>query len=279
MLPPERADLRSPEDPDNRTCDHLADRINVLGVGVSVLNLRSAADIVLEAIRERREGYICVTGVHGVVEAQNEEAFRRTLNQSLLCTPDGMPLVWIGRHYYRKKEMGRVYGPDLMWAIFEATEGTGATHFFYGGKEGVADLLKAKLQKRFPKSRIVGTYCPPFRPLNDEEERDFIGQVSLQRPDIIWVGLSTPKQERFMAEYLGKVDTKIMLGVGAAFDIHAGLVKKAPDWIQGIGMEWLYRLSQEPKRLWPRYRRIIPRFIILSGRQFIMGTRRAPDAK
>lgn len=227
-------------------------RFHVLGVALHAMNLSIATATVLAALRERRKGYVCVTGVHGVSEAQEDAAFRRILNAAFLNTTDGMPLVWLGRRALGP-EVERVYGPDLMLEIFRATQATGHRHFLYGGAPGVAAELKTKLEARFPGVVIAGTHCPPFRALNAAEEAALIAQVRAARPDIIWVGLSTPKQERFMAEYLPKLDTTLMFGVGAAFDFHAGRVPQAPRWMQRAGLEWFYRMCREPRRLARRY--------------------------
>ena len=227
-------------------------RFNVLGVSVSAMDLRIATDAILEAARARRKGYICVTGVHGITEAQNDAEFRRILNGSFLNTTDGMPLVWLGRHHV-KPEVQRVYGPDLMNEIFAATQTVNFKHFLYGGAPGVAEELKAKLEARFPGVQIAGTRTPPFRPLNGSEKSVLAAQVRAAAPDMMWVGLSTPKQERFMAEYLPQLDVTLMAGVGAAFDFHSGRVRQAPRWIQRSGFEWLYRMGCEPRRLARRY--------------------------
>ncbi|HXE42255.1 MAG TPA: WecB/TagA/CpsF family glycosyltransferase [Candidatus Baltobacteraceae bacterium] len=236
-------------------------RVNVLGVGISVLNLKTALDAIAEAIRECRKGYICVTGVHGVMEAQSDEAFRAILNNAFLCTPDGMPMVWMGK-IHGHKEMRRVYGPDLMLDVCAWSENSGAKHFFYGGADGVADLLAKKLKEKFPRIEIVGTYTPPFRALNPQEEKELQEKIGATKPDIFWVGLSTPKQEKFMAEFLPKLDATLMIGVGAAFDFHSGRVKQAPRWMQRSGLEWFYRLCQEPKRLAKRYFKNNPLFAL-----------------
>jgi exopolysaccharide biosynthesis WecB/TagA/CpsF family protein len=167
--------------------------------------------------------------------------------------------------------MSRVYGPDLMLAVMEATRDKPVRHFFYGGQEGVADELKDKLEQRFPGLQIAGTFCPPFRALNQGEVRQLQDKVHTAKADIFWVGLSTPKQERFMAEYLPQLDTSVMVGVGAAFDFHSGRVKQAPAWIQHHGLEWLYRVMQEPRRLWRRYFSIVPRFILLVAAEKSLG--------
>ncbi|MDD5138875.1 MAG: WecB/TagA/CpsF family glycosyltransferase [Verrucomicrobiales bacterium] len=236
-------------------------RVNVLGVGVSVLNLRTALDAIAGAVRTRRKGYICVTGVHGVMEAQADENFRRILNGAFLCTPDGMPMVWMGK-FRGQAEMRRVYGPDLMMDVCAWSETSGCRHFFYGGAPGVAELLAQKLKVKFPKLAVTGCYTPPFRALNAAEEIQLQEMVRAARPDILWVGLSTPKQEKFMAESLTKLDVTLMIGVGAAFDFHAGRVKQAPRWMQRSGLEWFYRLCQEPRRLAKRYLKNNPQFAL-----------------
>ncbi len=236
-------------------------RTNVLGVGISVINQTTAREVLFDAARRGRRGYVTVTGVHGVTEAQSDPAFRAILNGSLLCTPDGMPMVWMGR-FAGQRAIERVYGPDLMLNLCEHSVGEGFTHFFYGGNTGVADELKRTLENRFPGLRVVGTYCPPFRPLNTDEREDLQTVVDELRPDFFWVGLSTPKQEKFMAEYLPILcGAKIFLGVGAAFDMHTGRVRQAPRWMQRSGLEWFYRLTQEPKRLARRYLINNPLFI------------------
>ena len=239
----------------------MTNRVNVLGVGISVLNLRTALAAIAGAVGARRKGYICVTGVHGVMEAQDDAALKKILNDAFLCTPDGMPMVWAGK-LAGHRDMRRVYGPDLMLDICAWSETSGCKHFFYGGADGVAELLAQKLKAKFPKLAVVGCYTPPFRALTADEEAQLQAQVRAARPDILWVGLSTPKQEKFMAEYLPKLEVTLMVGVGAAFDFHAGLVSQAPRWIQRSGMEWFYRLCCEPRRLWKRYLRNNPLFIL-----------------
>jgi N-acetylglucosaminyldiphosphoundecaprenol N-acetyl-beta-D-mannosaminyltransferase len=236
-------------------------RVNVLGVGISILNLQSALDEIAAAVRARRKGYVCVTGVHGVIEAQSDAAFRKILNDAFLCTPDGMPMVWMGK-IRGHSEMRRVYGPDLMLEVCAWSENSGAKHFFCGGADGVAELLAGKLKARFPKLQVAGTFTPPFRALNVEEEKQFQETVLAAKPDIMWIGLSTPKQERFMAEFLPKLDVTLMVGVGAAFDFHSGRVKQAPRWMQRSGLEWFYRLCCEPRRLAKRYLKNNPLFAL-----------------
>ena len=242
-------------------------RANVLGVGVSAINLESALAAIRRALERRTKGYVCVTGVHGVMEAQQDPGFKLILNQAFLVTPDGMPMVWVGR-MQRLRNMDRVYGPDLMFLVCDELRTAGVTHFFYGGGPGVAQELKNRMEAKFPGLRIVGTYTPPFRPLEPAEEADLVALVAGLKPDIIWVGLSTPKQERFMAQYGAKLDATLMFGVGAAFDFYTGRVRQAPRWIQRSGLEWFFRLCCEPRRLWRRYLSNNPRFVFRIFCQF-----------
>jgi N-acetylglucosaminyldiphosphoundecaprenol N-acetyl-beta-D-mannosaminyltransferase len=251
-----------------------ANTVNVLGVAVSPINMGLALEQITTAIANKQKGYVCVTGVHGISVAQSDPAFRQILNRAFLCTPDGMPLVWVGR-CQGQKQMRRVYGPDLMLAVMELSGKTGWRHFFYGGAHGTADMLTARLAQRFPKLQIVGAWEPPFRPLNQEERQKLREQIRLARPDILWVGLSTPKQEMFMAEYLDQLDVTLMFGVGAAFDFLAGTVRQAPKWMQRSGLEWLFRLYCEPRRLWKRYFKNNPLFVARIFCQFT-GLRKFP---
>ncbi|HUI84621.1 MAG TPA: WecB/TagA/CpsF family glycosyltransferase [Candidatus Binatia bacterium] len=248
-------------------------RANVLGVGVSAIDMEDALRRSEALLAEGRKGYICVTGVHGIMEAGRDHALRGILNRSFLCTPDGMPTVWVGR-LQGHRGMRRVYGPDLMLELCRRSAKRGYRHFLYGGKPGVADRLKQRLESLAPGIRIVGTYTPPFRPLTAAEEEEVIALVALANVDIVWVGLSTPAQERFMAHMIDRLDTCLMVGVGAAFDIHAGLLRDAPAWMKSCGLQWLHRLAQEPQRLCKRYLANNPRFMWEIGLQFA-GIRRS----
>jgi len=235
-------------------------RIDVLGVGISAINMEMAIDELARWVDEGEQHYVCVTGVHGVMESQSDTELLRIHNRSGLTTPDGMPMVWAGKKA-GADHMSRVYGPDLMLEICRRSPSTGWSHYFYGGKEGVPELLAGKLQERFPGLKVVGTHSPPFRPQTDEESDQIAATINAARPDFLWVGLSTPKQERWMDANLGRLDAPAILGVGAAFDIHAGLLPQAPEWMQRRGLEWLYRLLKEPRRLWKRYLGNNPRFV------------------
>jgi N-acetylglucosaminyldiphosphoundecaprenol N-acetyl-beta-D-mannosaminyltransferase len=195
------------------------------------------------------------------MEARRDPELRRIHNASGLTTPDGMPMVWAG-HRAGAAHMRRVYGPDLMLAVCEVAAERGWSSFFYGGGPGVPELLAERLSVRFPGLRIVGTCSPPFRPLTPDEDQMVVAQINHSAPDLVWVGLSTPKQERWMAAHAGRLDARALLGVGAAFDIHAGRLPQAPPWMQRSGLEWLYRLGREPKRLWRRYLHNNPRFVV-----------------
>jgi N-acetylglucosaminyldiphosphoundecaprenol N-acetyl-beta-D-mannosaminyltransferase len=239
---------------------HRLPRANVLGVGVHAIDMEEAIRQSHRLIQGGGRGFVCATGVHGIMESQNDPGLRDILNRAFLCVPDGMPTVWVGR-LQGHHEMHRVYGPDYMIEMCRRSLQRDYRHFLYGGAPGVAEKLKAKLEARMPWLRIVGTYTPPYGPLSPEQEHDLIAMVEQRKPDIFWVGLSTPKQEQFMSRYLERLDVKLMAGVGAAFDLHAGLRNDAPNWIKLCGLQWLHRLQQEPRRLGPRYLKHNPRFV------------------
>ena len=233
---------------------------DVLGVKVSALNMTSAVELTSQWLDAGYHGYICVTGVHGVMEAQSDPEFRHILNHALINTPDGMPMTWVGR-LQGFDRMDRVFGPGFMSEMCRISTGRGYRHFLYGGQPGVAQQLRSVLEKKFPGLKVVGTLTPPFGSLSAEQEDELIAQVRELRPDIIWIGLSTPKQERFMAQYLDRLQVPLLVGVGAAFDFHTGRIRDCSDWIKRAGLQWVHRLVQDPKRLWRRYLRNNPRFL------------------
>ena len=235
-------------------------RANILGVGVSAIDMAQALAILDDWIARRDPHYVCVSTVHGIMECQKSPSLRRMFNASGLTTPDGMPLVWISR-LQGFGQVRRVYGPDLMLAMCEQSLAKGYRHYLYGGREGVAEELKAKLEQRFPGLQVVGTHCPPFHPLTPEEDREVVTQIRATRPDIVWVGMSTPKQDIWSAEHVGLLDVPVVIGVGAAFDFLSGRKKQAPRWMRQSGLEWLFRLLQEPRRLWRRYLIYNPQFV------------------
>ncbi len=251
-------------------CDRLrqANHVDILGVRISTVDMEEALARTEALIANHGKGYISVTGVHGIMEAQASAELREILNGSFLCVPDGMPTVWIGR-WYGHRQMRRVYGPDFMLALCARSEPKGYRHFLYGGNQGVAEELKQTLVTRYPKLLVVGTYTPPFRPLTQAEGEALRNQIAASRPDIVWVGLSTPKQERFMSEWLGRLEAHVMIGVGAAFDIHTGKIQDAPAWMKRSGLQWLHRLVQEPRRLGRRYLINNPLFLAKICRQFV----------
>ncbi|MGB7555518.1 MAG: WecB/TagA/CpsF family glycosyltransferase [Candidatus Korobacteraceae bacterium] len=235
-------------------------RANVLGVGVSAINMPEALRLSERLLRDHGKGYVCLTGVHGIMEAQRDDALRGILNHSFLCAPDGMPTVWVGR-LQGHQNMRRVYGPDYMLEMCTMSARAGFRHFLCGGKAGVAERLKQQLELVVSGIDITGTYTPPFRPLTVSEEDQMLATINRSHPDIVWVGLSTPKQERFMARYRNRLEAPLLVGVGAAFDIHAGLLADAPAWVKNCGLQWLDRLIKEPNRLWRRYLTNNPRFL------------------
>ncbi|MGC8876983.1 WecB/TagA/CpsF family glycosyltransferase [Thermus sp.] len=221
------------------------------------------------AVGESR--YVCVANVHMVMEAHDDPNFRALVNAADLVTPDGMPLVWMLRklgHPYQE----RVYGPELTLRVCAEAARRGVPVGFYGGHPEALEALVRNLRARFPGLRVVYAYSPPFRPLTPEEDERVTEEINASGARILFVGLGCPKQERWMAEHKGKVRA-VMLGVGAAFDLHAGQVRQAPVWMQKAGLEWLFRLGQEPRRLWRRYLKHNPRFLLLAFLQ-LTGMRR-----
>jgi len=247
---------------------------NVLGVDVDAIDMGRALLHIATSLQESRKGYVCVAGVHGIMEAQRYPRLAEVYSGSEMTIPDGMPLVWVGRAQGHQS-MQRVTGPDLMLEIFRRKEFAGLTHYLYGGDEGVADDLRHKLTQQFPWVRIVGTCTPPYGDLSHAEQQQLIASIAELKPDIIWVGISCPKQELFMSRYLPMLDTRLMFGVGAAFDYHTGRIRDCSDWIKRAGLQWLHRLLQDLRRLWRRYLRNNPAFLFHIALQ-LSGLRRYP---
>ena len=247
--------LRAPEVKKSRS----RSRFRVLGVAVDAIQIPEVIALMKLWIQERVSvHFIAVTGMHGVMETRRDPVFRSILNAASLIVPDGMPLVWLGRwHGYSVKR--RVYGPELM-DIFCRTTGPLYRHYFYGGAPGVADRLAEVLKQRYG-VRAAGTYSPPFRSLTEKEKVEVSDRIEAVTPDVVWVGLSTPKQERWMYDQQDRLHAPVMVGVGAAFDFVTGGVKQAPAWMQENGLEWLFRLIQEPRRLSRRYLVNGPEFV------------------
>ncbi len=248
-------------------------RINILGVHINPINMGETLLFISDLIAHQDHRFICVTPAHSIMDAFYDDSFLRILNSSGLTTPDGMSVVWILR-LLGHKEVNRVYGPDLLLETCRAGRPHTWRHYFYGGEDGVAENLVAQLMANYPELHVAGTYTPPFRPLTTDEDEEIINTLNETKADIVWVGLSSPKQERWMAEHLGKINAPVMIGVGAAFDFLSGSKSQAPRWIQRSGFEWLFRLVNEPKRLWPRYRQY-PLFGWLVLLQ-LLGLRRFP---
>ena len=224
---------------------------NVLGVPVDPFDMERALGCASELLRRREKGYVCAVSVHGVLEARRDPRVAQAFADAAMVIPDGRPMVWVGRiqgwHSIRQ-----VTGPYLMREIFSRPEFSARAHFFYGGKEGVAQELAAMWRSTFPSARIAGTFTPPFRDLTFSEEWELIELLNRRRPDIIWVGISTPRQELFMRRLLPHIDHGLLFGVGAAFDFHTGRIRDCAPWIKHIGFQWLHRLLQDPRRLWRR---------------------------
>lgn len=248
-------------------------RVDVLGVGISPINLEVALDQIQDWIVKGSRDYVCVCTVHTVMECQRSEELLNAVNAAGMVTPDGMPLVWLSR-LAGHAQVSRVYGPDLMLAELRRSGSLPHRHFLYGGGPGVAETLGQVLRRRFPGVEIVGTFTPPFAPVEELCTPEAASQINAARADIVWVGISSPKQERWMASMRPHLQAPVLIGVGAAFDFHSGRVRQAPRWMQRSGLEWVFRLSQEPRRLWKRYLVDNPIFLFKIARQRL-GRRRS----
>lgn len=224
---------------------------NILGVNINVTNMEETVSYIENNLQELKGNYICVSNVHTTVMSYEDKKYRNIQNSGAMALPDGGPLSVISRRR-GFKEAERVTGPDLMEEIFKLSEKQGYKHYFYGSTQETLEELKVKLYNKFPKLKIVGMYSPPFRQLTDEEDKKIIEKINSSRPDFLWIGLGAPKQEIWMYEHKNKVNC-LMLGVGAGFDYHADKISRAPRFMQKNNLEWVYRLVQEPKRLFKRY--------------------------
>ncbi len=247
-------------------------RVNILGIGINAITMSQAIEQISNWVENRDCKYVSVCTVHTVMEGQRAEPMRQAINGAGLATPDGMPLVWLSR-WRSHQNVTRVYGPDLMLALCQLSAQRGYRHYFYGGAPGVPELLAQSLQNRFPGMRVAGAYSPPFRPLTPAENNQMIAQINQSGADIVWVGLGTPKQDLWMAAHRAQLTAPVLIGIGAAFDFHTGRIPQAPRWMQNAGLEWLFRLWQEPHRLWYRYLVYNPLFILLALAQ-LTGLRR-----
>ena len=232
----------------------------VLGIAVDAVDMPRSLNMIDSLLRSHQSGYVCVAGVHGVMEAQRDPELFAAYHGSAMTLPDGMPLVWTG-WLQRNRSMARVTGPDLMLQVFRDARFGHLRHFLYGGRPGVAEELQAALQASFPAAQIVGTYTPPFRDLNEDELEALEMQLAAAEVDVLWIGISCPRQELFMARYADRLPVRLMFGVGAAFDYHTGRIRDCAPWIKRAGLQWVHRLVQDPVRLWKRYARNNPEFV------------------
>ncbi len=245
-----------------------APRADILGVPISAIDMNIAVDTIAGWIGEGKRRYVCVCNVHTVMECTRSESIRRIYRQAGMVTPDGMPLVWVTR-LMGFKSVERVYGPDLMLAVMERSTQRGWTHFLYGGAPGVVERLSSRMTAAFPDIKIVGEVSPPFRPLTPLEDSDMIKKINDSGADIVWAGIGAPRQERWMAEHRERLAAPVLIGVGAAFDFLAGVKAQAPRWMMRSGLEWIFRLGCEPRRLWRRYLLNNPLFMWFVLLQFL----------
>ena len=234
----------------------------ILGVNIAITNMQETVNLIMDHLEDIRGQFICLSNVHTTVMAEKDAEYRKIQNSAFLALPDGSPLALVQRlRGYRSAE--QVAGPDLMPALWKATEHTAYSHYFYGSTPETIEALQKNLGSRYPELKIAGMEAPPFRPLTEEEDRQAVERINASGADFVWVGLGAPKQEKWMYEHWGRIHG-VMFGVGAGFDFHAGTVKRAPDWMRRHYLEWLYRLVQDPKRLWKRYVQTNGKFLLLS---------------
>jgi N-acetylglucosaminyldiphosphoundecaprenol N-acetyl-beta-D-mannosaminyltransferase len=254
-LQPSPAPIRSP-----RT-------VPVLDVPLALTDYDRMLDWIESMVQARERGYVCVCNVHTVMASQEDEQLRVSLLESSMNVPDGQPLVW-AINSLGHSLAARVYGPELMSRSCARAASTGQRLYLYGGRnQGALVQLALNLRQRYSGVKIVGGYSPPHRLLAEEEELAVAREINRARADVVWIGIGVPKQEKWMARMRPLLDAPLLIGVGAAFDFHAGLVPQAPNWVQEAGLEWAYRLAHEPRRLWRRYLRYNPRFLSAFGRQ------------
>ena len=244
-------------------------RREILGVPMALTDYSGAMDVMDEMVERRHRGWVCAAAVHSVMVARDDPMMCEALTDATITVPDGMPIVWaanvLGEHL-----PNRVYGPELMRRYCDRSAENGHRVWLYGGRDqGALVQLALNLRRNHPGIKIVGGYSPPFRSLSDEEETAIAQQINDARPDVLWVGIGVPKQERWMVQMRARVDVPVMCAVGAAFDFHAGRVSQAPRWMQERGLEWTYRIAQEPRRLLPRYLYTNPTFMVAFARQYL----------
>lgn len=232
---------------------------NIMGVNIAAINMDWLLDFIDKNIKKLSGDYICVSNVHTTVTAYEDPSYMKVQNGGLLAMPDGGPLSSVGRKR-GYTEMQRTTGPSFMGEIFKISASKGYRHYFYGSTDETLEKLHQKLSTNYPGIQIAGMYSPPFRKLTDEEDQQVVDRINETKPDFVWVGLGAPKQEIWMYEHQGRVDG-LMVGVGAGFDYFAENIKRAPNWMQKCNLEWLYRLMQDPTRLFKRYFHTNTKFI------------------
>lgn len=225
---------------------------DVLGLHISAIDMDAAVLTIERWVDTESVNYVCICTVHTVMECQRDHELRRVVNAAGLRTPDGMPLVWLSRRAGHKC-VSRVYGPDLMLELASRSAQTRHRHFFYGGGPEVAGELAERLSNRFPGLEVAGVHTPPMLAMGEIESKETIRKINESRADIVWVGLGAPKQDWWIANHRPLLNAPVLIAVGAALDFHTGRVRQAPAWMQRNGLEWLFRLSQDPRRLWRRY--------------------------
>lgn len=252
------------------------DQAPILGVPLAVTDYDRTLDWIDAAVQLGAREYLCVAAVHTVMESREDDALRAAVDGAAFTVPDGQPLAWALRKLGHDID-ARVYGPELMDRACARAAGSGQRHYLYGGRDEKAlAQLAANLLDRHPGLQLAGGFSPPFRELGDVELDEIAARINAARPDVVWVGIGVPKQEKWMAAMRARLDAPVLVGVGAAFDFHAGLVPQAPAWMQRRGLEWLFRLMQEPRRLFRRYARHNPRFVAGFARQWATHRRGRP---
>lgn len=244
-----------------------SNRVRVVSLFPDVVTHSSAIAKIAELVQQKNGGYVCFSTVHMVMESYDNAEFGEKVNGADLIVTDGMPLVWMQK-IQGKKSASRVRANDLMISLFEFAAENNLSVGFYGGKQEVIDAIRAKAEKDLPNLQISYAFSPPFRPLTDKEDKEITAQINAAKPDILFMGLGCPKQENWMSAHKNNLQA-VMLGVGASFDFYAGNVKESPAWLGKLGLEWLFRLTQEPKRLWRRYLTLNPRFLWLCAMQLL----------
>jgi N-acetylglucosaminyldiphosphoundecaprenol N-acetyl-beta-D-mannosaminyltransferase len=242
----------------------------VLGAPIDALRWDEALSRIAYWSAQRASRYVCICNAHSVVTTKQDKAFAAVVRDADMVTPDGAPVAWMLRRQ-GVTEQARINGPDLMWRYFEKTAVRGESIFLYGGMPKTLEILQQKIATRFPGLKIVGAWSPPFRTLSEEEDAEIVARINASGAGTVWVGLGCPKQELWMAAHRGRIQA-VMIGVGAAFDYHSGIISRAPQWMQNSGLEWLHRLCSEPRRLWRRYLVTNTLFIVGALRQLLINS-------